>query len=120
MMEVIRIQNWAHIYNKPWILLAPQQMPKMLLKILNARGGREQLLMFLTGPAGSVKITSMKVAQQFCYEFCITLGIMWSDKTFIFTAYTGLSASLFDGVTISKAAFLNQRKQLSVGDRNEW
>ena len=45
---------------------------------------------------------------------------MWSDKTFIFTAYTDLAASLFGGVTISKAAFLNQRKQLSVDDRNEW
>jgi hypothetical protein len=31
---------------------------------------------------------------------------MWSDNTFIFTAYTGLAASLFGGVTISKAAFL--------------
>jgi hypothetical protein len=45
---------------------------------------------------------------------------MWSDKTFIFTAYTGLAASLFGGVTISKAAFLNQQKQLSVNDRNKW
>ena len=62
----------------------------------------------------------MKIAQQFCYEFCIAVGIMWSDKTFIFTAYTGLAALLFGGVTISKAAFLNQRKQLSVDDRNEW
>jgi hypothetical protein len=62
----------------------------------------------------------MKIAQQFCYEFCIAVGIMWSDKTFIFTAYTGSAASLFGGVTISKAAFLNQRKQLSVDDRNEW
>jgi hypothetical protein len=32
---------------------------------------------------------------------------MWSDKTFLFTAYTGLAASLFGGVTISKAAFIN-------------
>ena len=62
----------------------------------------------------------MKVAQQFCYEFCIAVGVMWSDKTFIFTAYTGSAASLFGGVKISKAAFLNQRKQLSVDDRNEW
>ncbi len=38
----------------------------------------------------------------------------------IFTAYTGLVASLFGGVTISKAAFLNQQKQLSVDNRNEW
>jgi hypothetical protein len=91
-----------------------------VIKELKARGGRDQLLMFLTGPAGSGKSTSMKVAQHFCYEFCIAVGVMWSDKTFIFTAYTGSAASLFGGVTISKAAFLNQRKQLSVDDRNEW
>jgi hypothetical protein len=91
-----------------------------IIKKLKARGGMDQLLMFLTGPAGSGKSTSMKIAQQFCYEFCIAVGIMWSDKTFIFTAYTGSAASLFGGVTISKAAFLNQRKQLSVDDRNEW
>jgi hypothetical protein len=76
--------------------------------------------MFLTGPAGSGKSTAMEVAQQFCYEFCIAVGIMWSDKTLIFTAYTGLAASLFGGNTNSKAAFLNQQKQLSVNDRNEW
>jgi hypothetical protein len=86
---------------------------------LTARGGRDQLLMFLTGPAGSGKSTAMKIAEQFCYEFCIAVGIMWSDKTFIFTAYTGSAASLFGGVTISKAAFPNQCKQLSIDDRNE-
>jgi hypothetical protein len=91
-----------------------------IIKKLKARGGRDQLLMFLTGPAGSGKSTAMKIAQQFCYEFCIAVGIMWSDKSFIFTAYTGSAASLFGGVTISKAAFLNQRKQLSVDNRNEW
>jgi hypothetical protein len=31
-----------------------------------------------------------------------------------------LAASLFGGVPISKAAFLNQWKQLSVDDKNEW
>ena len=90
-----------------------------IIKKLKARGGRDQLLMFLTGPAGSGKSTAMKIAQQFCCEFCMTVGIMWSNKTFIFTAYTGLAASLFGGVTISKAAFLNQCKQLSSGDKNE-
>ena len=40
---------------------------------------------------------------------------------FIFiNAAPSSAASLFGGVTISKAAFLNQRKQLSVDDRNEW
>jgi hypothetical protein len=91
-----------------------------IIKKLKARGGNDQLLMFLMGPAGSGKSTAIKIAQQFCYEFCIAVGIMWSDKTFIFTVYTGSAASLFGGVTISKAAFLNQRKQLSVDDRNEW
>jgi len=95
---------------------------KDVIKKLKAIGGRDQLLMFLTGPAGSGKSTSMKFEQQFCYEFCIAVGILWSDKTFIFTVYTGSAASLFvfGGVTISKAAFLNQRKQLSVDDRKEW
>ncbi len=90
-----------------------------IIKKLKARGGKDQLLMFLTEPTGLGKSTAMKVAQQFCYEFCIAVGIMWSDKTFIFTAYTGSAASLFGGVTISKAAFLNQCKQLSVDDKNE-
>ncbi len=45
---------------------------------------------------------------------------MWSDTTFLFTAYTGLAASLFGGVTILKAAFINQHKPLSHNDKNEW
>jgi hypothetical protein len=91
-----------------------------IIKQLKARGGREQMLMFLTGPAGSGKSTAVMVAQHFCYEFCLAVGAMWSDTTFLFTAYTGAAASLFGGVTISKAAFINQRKPLSQEDRNEW
>ncbi len=59
------------------------------------------------------------VAQHFCYEFCLAVGAMWSDTTFLFTAFTGLAASLFSGVTISKA-FINQHKPLSQDDKNEW
>ncbi len=39
------------------------------VKMLKARGGREQMLMFLTGPTGSRKSTAVMVAHQFCYEF---------------------------------------------------
>jgi hypothetical protein len=60
-----------------------------------------------------------ELAQQFCYGFCLAVGVMWSDETFLFTAYTGAAASLFGGVTISKAAFLNQQKALSLNDKNE-
>ena len=87
---------------------------------LKARGGQDQLLMFLTGPAGSGKSTAIMVAQQFYFEFCMAVGDMWSDKKILFTAYTGSAASLFGGVTISKAAFINQRKPLSREYKNEW
>ncbi len=60
--------------------------------------------------AGSGKSTAVKVAQKFFYDFCLAVGVMWSDKTFLFTAYMGAAASLFGGVTIAKAAFFNQQK----------
>jgi hypothetical protein len=116
-MDVIRIQGK---YLQQTMEIAYTADANDIIAKLKARGGRDQLLMFLTGPAGLGKSTAMKIAQQFCYEFCMAVGIMWSDKTFIFTTNTGSAASLFGGVTISKAAFLNQRKQLSVDDRNEW
>ena len=87
---------------------------------LEARGGQNQLIMFLTGPADSGTSTAMQVAQQFWYDFCLAVGVMWSDRTFLFTAYTGAASSLFGGVTISKAAFLNQQKALSLDDKNTW
>jgi hypothetical protein len=87
---------------------------------LEARGGQSQLIMFFTGLTGSGKITAVKVARQFCYVFCLAVGVMWRDQTFLFTAYTRAAASLFGGVTISKATFLNQQQALSLNDKNEW
>ncbi len=91
-----------------------------IVKRLKARGGWEQTLMFLMGPAGSGKSTPVMVAQHFCYQFSLAVGVMWSDTTFLFTAYTRSAASLFGSVTILKAAFINQRKALSLDDKNEW
>ncbi len=62
----------------------------------------------------------MRVAKQFCYEFCVTVGVMWNDTTFLFTAYTGSAASLIGGVTISKAAYLNLQRQINENNINEW
>jgi hypothetical protein len=81
---------------------------------LKAKGAKEQLLMFLTGPAGLDKSTTMRVTEQFCYEFCVAIGVMWCERMFLFTAYTGSAASLINGITISKAAYINQQKQLSA------
>ncbi len=93
---------------------------KDIVDKLQARGGQEQLITFLTGPAELDKSTAMRVAEQFCYEFCLAVGIMWSDTTFLFTAYTGAAASLIGGTTISKTAYLNQKRPISDDDINEW
>jgi hypothetical protein len=85
-----------------------------IVRRLRARGGQNQMIMFLTGPAGSGKSTAVTVAQQFCHDFCLSVGVIWGDSTFLFTAYTGAAASLFGGVTISSAAFLNKQKPLSI------
>jgi hypothetical protein len=38
----------------------------------------------------------------------------------LFTAYTGAAASLIGGTTISKTAYLNQKRPISDEDINEW
>jgi len=91
-----------------------------IVRSLKARGGQRQSIMFLTGPAGCGKRTAVTVAQKFCHEFCVAVGVMWSDTTFLFTAYTEAAASLFGGVSISKATFLNKQKPLSLEDINIW
>lgn len=91
-----------------------------IVEDLVARGGMTQLLMFLTGPAGAGKSTAIKVAQRFCFEFCRAVGNLWSDSTFLFTAYTGVAAALFGGVTIVKHAYLMKGGDLSEDDIKEW
>lgn len=94
------------------------------LEILNlhlaALGGKDQLIMFLTGPAGAGKTTSVKVAERFCFEFCKAVCIVWQDNRFLFTAYTGSAASFFGGVTICKAAYLNKKKAIDDNEILRW
>ncbi len=77
---------------------------------LEAMGGQSQLIMFRTGLAGSGKSTAVKVAQQFCYEFCLAVGVMWSDQTFLFTAYTKAAALFVVGSQFQRLLFsINKR-----------
>ena len=93
----------------------------LVMDKLYALGAKEQLMMFLTGSAGAGKTTAVKLAQKFCFEFCHAVSIFWSDRTFLFTAYTGSAASCFGGITICKAAFLNKTKAtLSQDEIDEW
>ncbi len=79
------------------------------VKMLKARGRREQMLMFVTGPAGSGKSTAVMVAQKFCYELCIAVGVMWSDIIFLFTAYRISSILVWWGY-ILKGRFLKSKQ----------
>jgi hypothetical protein len=74
-----------------------------LIKDLKARGGQEQLVMFLSGAGGCGKSTSVILAQTFCHLFCKALSVPFDDLTFYFTATTGTSAVLFGGTTIHSA-----------------
>ena len=87
-----------------------------LTEMLRARGGRKQLIIFVTGLPGAGKSTGINVAQRFCYEFCKAASVMWRDNTFLFTAYTGSAAAAFGGLTTSSATFLGKRN-LSDDDR---
>lgn len=93
---------------------------KQLIKELKIRGGDDQLLMFLTGPAGAGKSTAVKVTRQFCFDFSMALGSIWTDSTFLFTAYTGSAAMIINGITICKAAFLCSDRALTEADKRMW
>ena len=98
----------------------PQEKESLKLQ-LKARGGEEQLIMFLTGFAGAGKSTCVKISQRFCYEFCRAVSIPWNSDTFLFTATTGSAASLFEGRTIHDAAFLSGlEKNITNKKRQEW
>lgn len=69
------------------------------MESLKQYGGKEQLIMFITGPAGAGKTTSVKLAQKFCEEFCNSCAIPFDQYSFFFTAYTGAAASDSGGRT---------------------
>ena len=93
---------------------------EQLVEELKVRGGQEQLLMFLTGPAGAGKSTAMMVARRFCFDFSLSVGTLWSDRTFLFTAYTGSAAMLVGGITICKAAYLMKKGALTEEEKKQW
>jgi hypothetical protein len=54
-----------------------RNVKEKLTSDLKELGGKDQLLMFITGPAGAGKSTSLEVAQHFCFEFCRCIGYRW-------------------------------------------
>ena len=79
-----------------------------IIKLLKERGAREQLIMFLSGPAGAGKSHVINTCQHCCKVFCDYAEIPFDDDIFKITACTGVAAtSLVSGETIHSAAKLN-------------
>ena len=76
--------------------------------------------MFVSGPAGAGKSSAVKVARQFCFEFCRAASMQWSEFTFFFTAYTGTAAMEVGGMTICKAAYIFTKRALTEDDKQMW
>jgi flagellar biosynthesis GTPase FlhF len=78
-----------------------EQAAKMnrIIEGLKLLGGKDQLIMFLTGPAGAGKTTSIKLAQTFCEKFSFACSIPFDQYSFYFTAYTGAAVSEYGGIT---------------------
>ena len=97
-------------------MMSKQKYKDIITKI-KTLGGKDQLVMFLTGPAGAGKTTAIKVAQSFCRDFCEKAGISFDEHSFFFTAYTGSAASMFGGKTTLKSMQIPISGQL--GDISE-
>ena len=80
------------------------------VRCLHAYGRKQQLMMFLTGPADAGKSTAVKAAEQLCMHFCRHAHIPWMESTYLYTAYTGSVAALFNDVTICKKAGIKTKK----------
>jgi thymidine kinase len=95
----------------------PEQTRKIneVIKGLESIGGKKQLIMFLTGPAGAGKTTAIKLAQTFCKRFSEACHIPFDQYSFYFTAYTGAAASEFGGITTLTALQI----QLHANDISE-
>jgi hypothetical protein len=62
---------------------------------LRQRGGRDQLLMFLTGPGGSGKSFVIFCSHLYCKQFCNTIGEPFYNSVFAKTAVTTITPLLF-------------------------
>jgi hypothetical protein len=87
-----------------------QRTKDSLVRDLKAKGGKDQLIMFITGQAGCGKSTTMEAAQFYCHKFCSSIAAAFNDYTFYFTATTGSAAALFGGTTIHSAAHLDKSR----------
>ena len=121
LLRVIQEEATAAAVNSAFTALDDQtsSQKEELIESLKARGGMDQLLMFLTGAGGCGKSHCVYAARKFCHRFSQAAGIVFEKNTFWFTACTGSAAAIWGGVTIHSAAKLNC-KQIYDEYREDW
>jgi hypothetical protein len=98
-----------------------KELHQFTIENLKKLGAKDQLIMFISGPAGAGKSTSISIAEKYCFEFCKAVGIAWKDETFLFTAMTGVAAALFGGLTLHSVAHFNTKEDhISLESMNLW
>jgi hypothetical protein len=63
---------------------------------LKGKGGKDQLLMFLTGPAGSGKSYVIKCSRIYCKLFCKEIGMPFNSSLFPVIFVSDSAASMFE------------------------
>ena len=81
---------------------------KFMIDELNVKGGRKQLIIVLTGHVGAKQSTAIIVAQPFLIQFCLVIGMLWSDWVFVVitTTYTGYVIMFIEGFIIFTSVFV--------------
>ena len=101
MMETIQTQPCIHAWDIPWEVLPLGSEHKQHSPQIRNKGWTKSINHVSYWAGWFWKKHYGEGSTAVFYDFCLAVGVMWSDDTFLFTAYTGAEASLFGGVTIS-------------------
>ncbi|KMZ58815.1 hypothetical protein ZOSMA_7390G00010, partial [Zostera marina] len=90
-----------------------------LLSDVDSRG--KQLICLLHGPGGSGKTTVVDLFIMYCREFSDYIpNFIFTPRTIVITAMSGVAATLLMGETTHKALHLNTKRNLNPEDIELW
>ena len=90
------------------------------IKFLKKHGAEEQLIMFLTGAAGSGKSQVINAVRSFCHHFCRLTCLPFDEFSLFITATIGSAASQVQGTTTDSAVSLMKESQLTEAEKEKF
>ena len=90
------------------------------LLLLRGIGDKPQLLAFLPGPGGSRKSHVISQVLQYASAFTKLLQVLFTKRTIVVTAMTGVAATSIRGETIHCAAMLFSDKEPTIEQTKQW